>query len=442
MTIRLRRGLELPIPGVPEPRVHDAPLPGSVAVLGDDFPGVRCAMQVEVGARVRAGQVLFTDRQRPAIGFTAPAAGTVAAIHRGDARRLVAVVIETSGSDAIELPRAGSPELRGWSAEQTTRWLLDSGDWIALRTRPFGRIATPGTEPDAIFVRAMDSEPLAADTATVLRDRSDDLGAGLTALSRLTRGRLYLCARPGSVEPPDVERLELATFDGPHPAGLVGTHIHHLLPVSRQRRVWYVGYQDVLAIGRALRSGRPDAARVIALGGPAVWRPRLLRTVRGAGTEALVRGELSGEPCRIVSGSVLSGRTAAGPGAFLGRYHEQVCAIAERAPQAARSWWVPGRRRARRVPLWRARQAWSSELHGEATGFLPLDVLDRAFPLHLPLSPLRRALAAGVARAAAAFGALQLEEEDLALSSFLCPAKLDYGPLLRTVLDQLAEQLA
>lgn len=437
--VRIRRGLDLPIPGAPDQTIEPARSPRSVALLGDDFPNVRLALAVDVGDRVRVGETLASDRRNPAVRFTSPVAGRVAALHRGESRRIVALEIAVDGAETLELPRAPGGDPAALSREQVSARLLESGDWVALRTRPFGRIPAPDSVPAAIFVRAMDSNPLAADAGVVLGGRSEDLRAGLAALSRLSDGRVYLCARPGAV-PDDamagVERLEHVTFAGPHPAGLVGTHIHHLLPVSAERRVWYVGYQDVLAMGRLLREGRPDPTRVVALAGPAVRRPRLLRTVLGAGTEDLVQGELAVEACRIVSGSLLSGRIAARPAGFLGRHHEQLCALPERAtaPVPAARRWLAAWGLARRAD-------WTSERHGAPRALYPLARLDGAFPLRLPLAPLLRALAAGDDRAALGFGALELEEEDLALCAYLCPAKLDHGPLLRGALGRLEAAL-
>ena len=440
--LKLRRGLDLPIPGVPTQVIEAAAEPRSVALLGDDYPEQRFSLRVREGDRVRTGEALFTDRRNRDVKFVSPAAGTVAAIRRGDARRLVSVVVEREGVDSVEYARATLGEVRAWTGEQTAQRLLEAGDWVALRARPFGSLAAPGTRPAAIFVRAMDSSPLAADAAVVVRERLEDLQLGLTALSRLTDGPLYLCSRAGTLETlPDVERLKAVEVAGPHPAGLIGTQVHRLFPVSRDRRVWYVGYQDVLAIGHLLREGRPDTSRIISLAGPAVRRPRLVRTEIGASSEDLVSGELDVEPCRVISGSVLSGRTALDPGAFLGRYHEQLCAIPERTLEPARAWWVPRFGGLRRVPGWRAAPEWSTGIHSEPSRFVPLDLFDRVNPLRLPLSPLLRALAAGDAATAATFGALELEEEDLALATYLCPAKLDYGPLLRSVLEELRQSL-
>lgn len=440
--VRIRRGLDLPIPGSPRQVVEHALTPTSVAFLGDDFPNVRFTIHVEEGDRVKVGQALCSDRRNPRIRFVSSASGTVAAIHRGDGRRLVAIEVEVAGTESRAFSSTSIDALRSSSREQTTERLLEAGDWIALRTRPFGKLATPGEAPAAIFIRAMDSNPLAVDAAPLVRERRDDFRAGLIALSRLSDGPLYLCSRPGSTEAfTDIERLEQVEFAGPHPAGLVGTHAHSLFPVSRDRHIWYIGYQDVLAMGQLLLTGRPDPWRVISLAGPAVHNPRLIRTLLGASSEDLARGALTDEPCRIISGSVLSGRIASRPRAFLGRYHEQLCAIPQRSPRTPAAWWIPSWRGIRRVPPWGSAERWSNESHGAASGFLPLDLFDRAFPLRLPISPLLRALAAGDDRAAAAFGALELEEEDLALASSLCPAKLEYGPLLRSVLDRLAEQL-
>lgn len=438
--VQLRRGADIPIPGAPAQAIEPGPSVRSVAILEDDFPGARFVPRVELNERVRAGQLVLSDRLDAQVSFPSPAAGRVVAIHRGDARRVSALEVAVEGEERSEHPPIALSDLRGWSAARVTERLLQSGDWIALRERPFGRIARPGAAPAAIFVRAMDSSPLSVDAAVVLGERGEDLACGLVALSRLTEGPLHLCSRPAALgAPPDVERLVVTEFSGPHPAGLVGTHIHHLSPVSATRHVWHASHQDVVAIGYGLRTGRPETSRVIALAGPAVRRPRLLRTLLGASTEDLVRGELAIEPCRIVSGSLLAGRIAARPGAFLGRYHDQLCALPASAPPRS-GWWVPGLRGLRSVPWWRPEPRALTQWRGEPQGFLPIDAFERAFPLRLPVAPLLRALLAGDVDAAQAFGALELEEEDLALASFLCPARNDYGPRLRAILAALAER--
>ena len=165
--------------------------------------------------------------------------------------------------------------------------------------------------PAAIFVTAMDTQPLAADPVMAVADQPDALSHGLDALARLTEGKVYLCTAPGVTLPTGSDaRIQQESFAGPHPAGLPGTHIHCLEPVSAQKSVWHIGLQDVVALGRTLLDGELYTQRVVALGGPAVTRPRLLRTVLGASIDELTAGELSSGDLRVLSGSVFSGRSA------------------------------------------------------------------------------------------------------------------------------------
>jgi Na+-transporting NADH:ubiquinone oxidoreductase subunit A len=356
----------------------------------------------------------------------------------------VAVVVELSGDACVEQPPLDEGRLRDLPREALAERLLESGAWTALRSRPFGRIPDPRQAPSAIFVRATASDGLGVDPVPLLHARTDDLALALCALAQLTEGEVFLCAGPGELpELPDHPRLRAVSFRGPHPAGLVGTHIHRLCRVGPQRSVWYLGAQDALAIGAELRSGRPDVERVAAISGPRVARPRLLRARLGASSEDLLRGELLPGHCRILSGPVLSGRRAVHPAGYLGRYHEQLCVLPLEATGARRrAWLVPRRGGARRVPPWRPLPDWTGDSHGPRRGMLPLDVFERVVPLRLPLGLLLRALAAGDVESAERYGALELEEEDLALCSYLCPAKLDYGRLLRRALDELETGVA
>jgi len=465
--VRVRRGLDLDLPGAPaaDGALERAATVSSVAVLGDDAPGVRVEMRVSEGERVRLGQTLFVDRRRPQIRFTAPGAGVVAAVTRGHRRRLEAVVIRLEAharGAATEEPAERFDVPGGFAGDvpprETVReLLLASGLWTALRTRPFSRIPDPAPEhaPRSIFVTALESDPLAPDAQRVIAlQGAEDFARGVAALAALTDGPVRVCVRPGAAPPlPDgsaAARVQVAEFAGPHPAGLPGTHIHFLDPVGPGRTVWHVSYPDVLALGRLLATGRLPVERVVALTGPSMARPRLVRTRAGASTGALLFGELRGEPCRVVSGSVLSGRAARGHTAFLGRSHTQVCALPERPEHRRGGWIAPGRGgRPRRVlRLWRrprrpeaaAPGGWTTSLGGRRDAFHPLPRLERGMPLDLPVGPLLRALLTGDADAARELGALELAEEDLALVSFLCPAKLDHGALLRGVLDELEKE--
>jgi Na+-transporting NADH:ubiquinone oxidoreductase subunit A len=446
---RLKRGLDLAIAGAPSSEaIEDAPPVGSVALLGADAPGVRPELKVAPGDRVRLGQTLWVDRHRPEVRFTAPGAGRVRSVERGARRRLEAVVIDLEGDDAESFEPVASDDVPGLPRERLRTLLLASGLWTALRTRPFSRIPDPDQTPHSLFVTALDSEPLAPPAESILRADREAFALGVAGLTRLTEGPVHVCVRPGAEAlAPDLEGVRVATFAGPHPAGLPGTHIHLLEPAGQDRAVWHVGYPDVIALGRLLATGRLPTERVVSLAGPAMMRPRLVRTRLGASTNDLVRDQLRDERCRVLSGSALAGHHAVGWGAYLGRTHRQVCALPEDDAGAGWGWLAPRRGgRARRIlgslqPR-RPTGAFTTSLHGRRGAFYPLERLERVVPLDLWVAPLLRALLVGDLGAAEELGVLELAEEDLALVSFLCPAKLEYGALLRTALDEIEKARA
>ena len=462
MRIRIRKGLDLAIGGAPRQSIESAREPETVALFEHDLPRGRYLLRVAVGDRVEAGQTLFVDRRRPAIVFPAPITGRVIRARRSEPGEGLVVEIQResvgAGASAPASAPIGVPEhataegaphrgrarplaldsvLRLERGEVVSR-LLAAGEWPALRSRPFGGIPDPEASPDALFIRAMDTNPLAAKAGIVLEGRMEALRLGVAALSRLLDGSVYVCCEP-ELELPlaDLERVRVVRFEGPHPAGLAGTHVHRLHRLRAGAVVWTIGYQDVVAIGQLFGSGEREVERVVALAGPLVREPRLVRACIGSNSEELVRDALRPGACRIVSGSVLTGRRAASGESHLGLGHEQLVVLPEVEDEEPRGWMVPGRFGARGVPPWRRANRVTTALHGEPRAMFPLSVFESVVPLRIPVGLLLRALAAGDAQAARRFGALELVEEDLALCTHLCPAKLEYGGLLRAALDRL-----
>ncbi len=445
--IRIRKGLDIPIAGAPEQATHDGPEPTQVALDGRDYPGLKPRLLVKPGDKVELGQPLFIDKRDPVVQFTAPGKGTVAAVNRGARRALECVAIsleESSGADAMFDPLTVDDIGRLDRGELASR-LQRSGLWTAMRTRPFSQVPQSDGVPRSIFVTAIDSAPLCTDPRVVIRPNAEAFTNGMRVLSRLTEGPVYLCTGSDwDISVGEIERLQRVEFSGPHPAGLAGTHIHFLDPAGPARTVWYVGYQDVIAIGRTMTSGTLDARRVVALGGECVRSPRLLHSRLGASIDDLVQGEID-EPgaCRVISGSVLSGRNAAGGNVFLGRFHNQLCVIREGGERRRFGWlglW-PRRYTAGATLLKRSghrrRFGFDTALNGRLTGMLPLRVFELVMPLDILPSPLFRALLVMDTDQAQALGCLELDEEDVALCAFVCPAKQDYGAALRRNLEQI-----
>ncbi len=415
-----------------------------MAALGSDVVGLRPGMSVSEGDRVRIGETLFVDKRNPRVNFTAPGSGEVLAINRGARRALQSVVIRLDGEDALEFASYPADRLDGMDRDAVIENLLASGLWTALRSRPFSRIPDPDTVPAALFVTATDTNPLAADPAVIIAEAGDAFGNGLRVLARLTDGPVYVCTAPDAPIPqPGGDAFRRAEFEGPHPAGLVGTHIHFLEPVSESKTVWHIGYQDVIAIGGLFTTGRLPTERVVALGGPMARKPRLLRTRVGASIADLTRSEIASGRLRIVSGSILNGHRASGPLAYLGRYHQQVCVLAEGSEREFLGWARPGVEKYSAVRaylghlLQRGGFSLSTSQNGSPRAMVSIGTFEKIMPLDILPTPLLKALLVEDTERARELGCLELDEEDLALCSFVCNGKYEYGPFLRMNLEEI-----
>jgi len=445
--IKIRRGLDLPVSGSPEQVIHDGPTVKSVAVVGPDYVGMKPTMEVKEGDRVKLGQLLFTDKKTEGVRYTAPAAGVVTAINRGERRVLQSVVIDVEGDEEETFAAYSNDELSHLDRAAVVENLVNSGLWTSLRTRPYSKVPSPSaTSPSSIFVTAMDTNPLSADPALVIAERADDFENGLTVISRLTDGAVHLCTSSDSPISGSAAGVQVHSFTGPHPAGLAGTHIHFIDPVSDHKTVWTVGYQDVLAIGALFTTGHIDTRRVISLAGPQVARPRLVRTRLGANLSELTAGELKDGQNRLVSGSVLSGRAASGPFDFLGRYHVQVSVLLEGRQREFFRYLSPGSLRHSAMPIYLSSLSKSKKFdfttntNGSERAMVPLGNYEKVMPLDILPTQLLRALIVGDTETAQKLGCLELDEEDLALCTYVCVGKYEYGPILRDNLARIEKE--
>ena len=451
MVIRTKRGLDLPLKGKPRQSIQNAAPARQVALLGDDYPDLKPTMAVKSGDPVRKGQLLFTDKKNPQVHYTSPAAGIVTAIERGHKRRLLSVIIDVKG-DEQERFTAHGDDTSQLTREIVIEQLLKSGAWTSLRTRPYSKVPDPSTTPHSIFVTAIDTNPLAPDPQHVIDEQPAAFVAGLQIISRLSDGPIHLCTAEGPTIPGrDVAAVEVHEFAGPHPAGLPGTHIHFIDPVTINHTVWYIHYQDVIAIGNLFRSGELDNNRVISIAGPPVTNPRLLRTQAGTNLYELATTELEAgqmeTDIRLISGSVLSGRHLVEPVHFLGRYHYQLSILEEGREREFLGWQRPGwnkfsiKRVFASALTGRSRQFdFTTSLQGSPRAMVPIGCYEKIMPLDILPTFLLRALIVGDTEQAQQLGCLELDEEDIALCTFVCPGKYEYGSILRENLAQIEEE--
>ncbi|MCK4507019.1 MAG: Na(+)-translocating NADH-quinone reductase subunit A [Desulfuromonadales bacterium] len=443
--IQIKKGLDLPVSGVPKMQVEDGSPVSHVALVGADYQEMKPTFLVSEGESVSLGQPLFADKNNPEILYTSPASGKVAAINRGERRIFLSLVIEISGSAEKTFPTTAVDQLDQLSADKVEQQLINSGLWPSFRTRPYSKVPPPGTRPAALFVTAIDTNPLAADPQIAISEKATEFEAGLKVIRHLTTGKVYLCKKP-EMQIPVPTGITVSEFSGCHPAGLVGTHIHFLERVNQQRTVWHIGYQDVVAVGHLFLSGRILTERLVALCGPAVKKPRVIRTRLGACLSELVAGQLHEVDSRVISGSVLAGHRAAQANDFLGRYHNQISVLEEDRQREFMGWSMPGFNKfsiknvfassllpRRPLPM-------TTSTHGSLRAMVPIGAFEKVMPLNIKATWLLRSLLTLDTDLAQDLGCLELDEEDLALCSFVCSGKMNYGDHLRQTLQKIEKE--
>jgi len=443
--IKIKKGLDLPIKGAPEQTIDNGRRVSHAALTGFDYNGMKPTMAVREGDRVKRGTLLFTDKKNEGVRYTSPAAGVVKEINRGERRVFQSIVIAIDGNDAETFQKYSRGELKSLDRQKVVDNLVESGLWPLLKTRPFSKAPAIDSKPHSIFVSVMDTNPLAADPAVIINSDPEAFENGLQVLSRLTEGKVFICGNGESKVPvPDGDAFEQHSFSGPHPAGNVGTHIHHLDPVSMHKTVWTVDFQKVMDIGRLFTTGEVPTEQIVALTGPEVTRPRLLRTRIGASLDELLEGEIETRTdVRVVNGSVFGGRTARGPVAYLARSVSQITVLEEGLKRDFMGWLSPGLNRYSRLNIYLSKLmpgrklSFSTNTNGSERAMVPVGAYEEVMPLDILPTQLLRSLIVGDTEQAQLLGALELDEEDLALCTFVCPGKYEYGPILRDNLTRI-----
>jgi Na+-transporting NADH:ubiquinone oxidoreductase subunit A len=438
--IKIKKGLDLPIAGKPEQHITKGNKVSQVALVGSDYVGMKPTMMVQVGDKVKKGQLLFTDKKTEGVNYTSPASGTVKEINRGKRRVFESIVIEVQGDDEEIFAIHKAAELSGLSSDQVQSQLIASGMWTTIRTRPYSRVPAPGSTPSSIFVAALDTNPLAADPAVIIAEYKEDFTNGLAVLANLAPKLFVTKAVAVDIPTVDAQVVEVA---GPHPAGLVGTAIHNLDPVSASKTVWHVAYQDVIAIGKLFTEGKIFTDRVVSLAGPQVNKPRLIRTQVGASLTELTANELADGENRIISGSVFGGKTAAGPEAYLGRFANQISVLEEGRERPMLHYLRAGvnRHSVKNIYISKLLSSkifnFTTTTNGSERAMVPIGTYEKVMPLDILPTQLLRALIVEDMETAINLGALELDEEDLALCTYVCSGKYEYGPILRNNLTRI-----
>jgi Na+-transporting NADH:ubiquinone oxidoreductase subunit A len=412
-----------------------------------DFPGLIPRLNVKPGDIVSAGSPLFHDKLRPEIFFTSPVSGKVVSVERGDRRKLLEVVVEKNGNEYIDF---GVSDPSGLSREKTKESLLVSGLWPAVRQRPYHVVANPNDVPKAIFISGFDTAPLAPDYNFIMDNSSASLfNSGITALKKLTDGKINLVLN-GSGDSSELLKkaanVEISHFSGPHPAGNVGIHIHHLDPLNKGEIVWIINLQDVIAIGRLFEHGRYNHERIVALTGSEVEHTGYHKIISGASVSSLVKNNVKPGNLRYISGNVLTG-TAIGAEGYIGYYDSQVTVIPEGDYFEFFGWMKPG------IDKFSFSRTFASSLipskgyrldtnlHGGERAFVMTGQYEKVVPMDIYPMQLLKAILSEDIDLMENLGIYEIAEEDFALCEYICPSKIEIQSIVRKGLDLMVKEM-
>ncbi len=449
---KIKKGLDIPINGIPKRETITVNPSALISARPTDFLGYRPKALVQEGDRVKRGQHLFFLKKFEEIKFRSPGGGVVKEIRLGPRRVVTDIVIELDSGEEEEetFDKWEESKLKNTEREHIIDHMLNGGIWPYLRQRPFGKIARPENVPQAIFINAMNTEPLTMDQSLYLGDRYEDFLWGVNVLRTLTEGKLYLILdgnRPEDFnalsKTPDID---IHHFKGPHPAGLTGVHIRLLEPVKPGKTIWYLKAADLVSVGSFFRTGRYPVERMISVGGPRIKNPVHCMTRLGVSFESLLADNIDAGSSRIVSGSILSGR-AAEMNDFVGFYDWSCTVLPETDKREFMGWGMPGFHRYSALPLFAsALMPWKkydldTRKHGGVRAIVNIGAWEEVFPFDIHLSYLLRAILAEDIEEAESLGLLELTEEDVALCTFIDPCKIEIGKIIRQGLDQYENEL-
>jgi Na+-transporting NADH:ubiquinone oxidoreductase subunit A len=449
-TVKLRKGLDIRLMGKADSVVTDFVLPSFVAIKPTDFHGLTPKMIVKEGENVKAGTILFYDKYNEQIKCASPVSGKVHAIVRGDKRRILEVVVAVDSEQQYEDFGAVSPA--SLSSDEVKAKLLASGLWMFIKQRPIDVVANPATTPKAIFVSAFDSSPLAPDYNFVLEGQSDDFQSGLDALTKLTTGKVHLTlngAGTTSTVFSEAKGVQINRISGKHPAGNVGTQIHHIDPINKGEFVWTVNAQDVAIIGRSLNQGKFVAQKTLAITGSEATKPAYLKTVVGAQLNPILKNGIKGDNVRIISGNALTGTKVSVEG-YLGFYDNQITLLPEGDQYKfilTDGWLGLGLNKfsaSRLYPTWlvggKKEYRLDTNLNGEERAFVVTGEMDRVFPFDIfPMQLIKAAMTDDI-DGMENLGIYEVIPEDFALCEYVCTTKIDIQEKIRTALDLINEE--
>ena len=438
--IKTNKGLDLPISGNPSMDLDSSTAINSVAILGADYVGLKPTMMVDEDDIVQSGQKLFENKKNPGTFVTSHLSGVVTSINRGEKRRFISLVIDEDSS--IEPINFNFDDFNN-----QIDFLVDTGSLAYFRTRPYNRMPDPNTLPSAIFINACDTNPLSVDPFELIKINDDQelFNDGLKFIASIDNNIKVFCSYQNENFDQSVSNVTYKQFKGPHPAGLVGSHIHFLHPVGQNRSVWNISWQEVISIGYLLKNKILRSDKLISFGGPNVHDPKILKLKYGSNLSEVSAGKVL-DNSRIISGSILNGHTAENVMNYLSAFDNQVSVLPDESNDILFNWAMPGSKLHSMLPAFISSWIKPEEfkfnvsMNGGNRAIVPISSYQEIMPLNILTTQLLKCLVTFDIELGEKLGVLELAPEDLALASYVCPSKYDYQSILNSNLEKMYEE--
>lgn len=443
MKYNITKGLDLKISGNAMDKHLEMAVPDRYYIRPADFRWVTPKLLVQAGDEVLVGTPLFHNKNDERIVVVSPVKGRVEEIVRGEKRAIEAITICPEEGSATDVTVTFDEPKNG---DEVRKLLLQYGLWSCLRQRPFSVMPSPDVAPKAVFIPCFDSNPLAPDFNILMRGKEEDFLCGLQVLQRATDDapvHLCMCESADNQMFEKAENVQKHYFGGPHPAGNVGTHIHHIDPLDKGETVWYLDPQEVARIGEFFGKHILSFEKNAALTGPAATQAGYFTAVYGADLSGLLKDEMVSEKKRVISGSVLSGNKL-DKFPVLGFHDRQITVIEEGGKREFIGWLLPGFRKWSRSHTF---TAWftpkrtyevNTSLHGGRRTIMLTDVYDDVFPFDLMPLQLLKACEIKDIEQMEALGIYEVDDEDFALCELVCPSKKEWQRIVREAIWELA----
>lgn len=445
--IKLRKGLDINLKGIAAKELVSVKEPGIYSLVPDDFTGVKPKVVVKEGENVLAGGPLFVDKNHPEVNFVSPVSGVVTSVERGERRKVLNIIVKAD--EKQQYVEFGKMNLAELNAEQVKEALMNAGLFAFFRQRPFDVVPDPTDAPQAIFVSAFDSAPLAPDFELVLKGEEANFQTGLNALAKMAKTYLSISVKQKSEALTQAKNVILTAFDGPHPAGNVGVQINHLAPIAKGNVVWTIGAEAVIFIGRLVNTGRVDLTRTVAVTGSEVLKPAYCKLKVGAQLTEVFKGNVTTDKdLRYISGNPLTGKKVAADG-YLGAFHSQLTVIPEGDETHEMLGWIMPR--FKEYSTSRSYFSWllgkkqykiDARVKGGERHMIMSGEYDAVFPMDIYPEYLVKAIIAGDIDRMEALGIYEVAPEDFALCEFVCSSKVEVQRIVRAGLDMLRAELA